>query len=178
MLLVCPGCIVADPPEYHNAVQTRPLLEVYKAVPATTGVVVWTPMSSAIGITFTVPVRSEDAGEYLRTLGVIDYGTTLTPRVINPQRLPPSTYDQSRDINYTWLPTIGTSAQTPNDNGCHVFSIVVAHESSFKNQDNNMLDPQKAGDDAAIVSWWTNINPPNNAVDTLTDCPETGLPSL
>lgn len=173
-MFVSTGCIVADPPEYRSAVQTRPLLEVYKASPATTDIVVWSQASAPMGagITFTIPVRSEDAGEDLSAVSFIDYGTGRTARPYQASRYPASTYDQTRNIEFKWLPT------TTSTDGCHVFTIIVAHESSFKNQDTNQLIPERAGDDAAIVSWWTNINPPNSDFNTLRDCPQAELPSL
>jgi hypothetical protein len=174
-MFVATGCIVADPPEYRSAVQTRPLLEVYKASPATTDIVVWTQSSApmGVGITFTIPVRSEDAGEDLSAVSFIDYGTGRSERPYLPKSFPASTYDdQSREIEFTWLPT------TTSTDGCHVFTIIVAHRSSFKPQDTNHLIPERAGDDAAIVSWWTNINPPNNSFNTLSNCPQAELPSL
>jgi hypothetical protein len=173
-MFVSSGCIVADPPEYRSAVRTRPLLEVYKASPSTTDIVVWTQASAPMGagITFTIPVRSEDAGEDLSAVSFIDYGTGQSARPYKSQRYPASTYDQTRNIEFLWLPT------STSTDGCHVFTIIVAHQSSFKNQDTNQLIPERAGDDASIVSWWTNINPPNSEFNTLRNCPQAELPSL
>lgn len=168
------GCIVADPPEYREPIRTRPLLEVYKASPATTDIVVWTPASAPVGgfIIFTIPVRSEDAGEDLSAVSFIDYGAGRAEKPYLPQNITASTYDNARNIQFKWNPT------TTSSDGCHVFSIIVAHRSSFNPQDTNHLLPDRAGDDAAIVSWWINVNPPNNAFNTLTNCPQAELPSL
>ncbi|MET0791101.1 MAG: hypothetical protein ABW061_06225 [Polyangiaceae bacterium] len=168
MLLVTQGCVVADPPEYQEPVQTLPLLEVYKAVPSTTDIVVWSTGSPAVN--FSIPVRSEDAGEPLAAYTFTDYGTSQE-RFYNGQNVAASTYDQkSRNIVISWTPGVSP--------GCHIFTLVVAHRSSFQSADAVHLDPAKAGDDAALVSWWANINPTDNDVNTLKDCPRAGLPTL
>jgi hypothetical protein len=166
-MLVAEACIVADPPEYREPVQTRPLLEVYKATPTIADIVVWTTGMPLIN--FAIPVRSEDAGEALNAVEFTDYGTSKE-RFINGQTVPASTSDLSRDIVFTWTPSVTA--------GCHIFTLIVAHVSSFQKANNTHLDPTRAGDDAAIVSWWANINPPDNTVNTLMDCPRPGLPTL
>lgn len=165
-MVIASSCIVADPPEYRDPVRTRPLLEVYKATPLISNIVVYTPNTPPIN--FSVPVRSEDAGEDLSAVTFVDYGTNVE-KFVNIQTIAASTYDQSREIPLKW---------TPTDDKCHVFSLIVAHVRSFLSGDGVHLDPDKAGDDAAIVSWWVNVNPPNNEVNTLRDCPRTGLPTL
>ena len=160
------SCIVADPPEYRDPVRTRPLLEVYKATPLISNIVVYIPNTPAIN--FSVPVRSEDAGEDLSAVTFVDYGTNVE-KFVNIQTIAASTYDQSREIALKW---------TPTDEKCHVFSLIVAHSRSFQSTDGVHLDTDKAGDDAAIVSWWVNVNPPSNEVNTLRDCPRAGLPTL
>jgi hypothetical protein len=166
-MLVASSCILAPPPEYRDPVRSRPLLEVYKAVPSITDIVVWS--TGMMAIPFTIPVRSEDAGQDLIAYLVIDYGTGVaTEKTLSSQRVPASTYDQSRPLQFSWLPNTSP--------GCHVISLVVAHFDSFLLKDQFHLDPAKAGDDAAIVSWWANINPLNDAANTLANCPQSGLP--
>jgi hypothetical protein len=167
-MFVTSGCIVADPPEYREPVRTRPLLEVYKASPATADIVVWAKMSPQL--TFTVPVRSEDAGEDMQAYGWKDYGTPVQ-LVVGAQSLPASTYDQSRDITLYWRP------DAVNDRGCHRYTIVVAHQSTFLKSDSFRLDLTKAGDDAAIINWWVNVNPDNSANNSLLNCPQTTQPA-
>lgn len=169
-MLVASSCILAAPPEFRDPVRSRPLLEVYKAVPPITDIVVWS--TGMMAIPFTIPVRSEDAGQDMIAYLVIDYGTGITTeQALSPlssQRVPASTYDQSRDVSFRWLPNTSP--------GCHVISLLIAHFDSFLPLDLFHLDPAKAGDDAAIVSWWVNINPPNDATNTLENCPRSGLP--
>ena len=167
-MLVASSCILAPPPAYRDPVQTRPLLEVYKAVPPITDIVVWS--TSKPSVTFTVPVRSEDAGEPLYAHTFLDYGTSSVQQ-LNIVKFAASTYaDQSRTVVVKGPPA------TTKD-GCHVFTVIVAHLSSFSAEDGFYLDPNTAGDDAAIVSWWMNINAPENATNTLMNCPRSGLPA-
>ena len=165
LMLTSQGCIVADPPEYREAVQTRPLLEVYKATPAINDIVTWSTTNPAV--TFTIPVLSEDAGNNLRACAFTDYGVTGVARLVNAHPVPASTSAKSRDIVFSWRPEVS--------NGCHIFTIIVAHESSFSAGDSNELDPKTAGDDAAIVSWWAEINPDKSMPNTLTNCPQPAL---
>ena len=166
-MLVSQGCIVADPPQYREAVQTRPLLEVYEASPVTNDIVVWSTMSPPI--TFSIPVLSEDAGHDLKAYAFTDYGVVGVERLVSGQTIPASTSEQSREIAFVWRPDVS--------NGCHIVTIIVGHESSFKANDITHLNPRTAGDDAAIVNWWAEINPDKNAPNTLTNCPQADLSS-
>ena len=166
-MLASQGCIVADPPEYREAVQTRPLLDVYEASPATTNIVTWSTTNPPIP--FTIPVVSEDAGQNLRACAFTEYGLgPALERLVNAQTVPASTSDQSRLITFSWRPDVS--------NGCHIFTIIVAHEASFQAGDNIHLDAKTAGGDAAIVSWWAQINPDKTMPNTLTNCPQPQLP--
>ena len=166
-MLALESCVVADPPEYRAPVRTRPLLEVYEAVPSITDIVVWS--TNGKPLTFTIPVRSEDAGLKMFAHSFLDYGTSEEDPLLIVT-IDPSTYDQTRKIEMKGPPTTTRA-------GCHVFTVVVAHDGTFLEDDGFHLDPKKAGDDAAIVSWWMNVNAPDNASNTLVDCPRSGLPS-
>ena len=167
-MVFCQSCIVADPPEYRDPVQTRPLLDAFSAAPPTSQVINWSP--SDLGpIKFSVPVQSEDANQVLFVRFILDYGTD-DQTVVSPQTYPASTYDDpSRVISYDWTP------QRKKD--CHIMSLIVAHQPTFKGTDSNQLDPEKAKADAAIMNWWVNIDPDNPAANTLANCPTT-LPAV
>jgi len=157
------SCIVADPPQYTDPVQTRPELAVYSAKPSVYQVVVvQTP--SASSPSFTVPVRSEDAGEQLLVNFWRDYGTS-SKKFIDSKFIAASTYDDTSDraISYTW------TTVSLDDSGCHTFSMVVAHLDSY--QTPQVLDTKKADTDAALITWWVNVNPDPNALTTLSGCP-------
>jgi hypothetical protein len=57
------------------------------------------------------------------------------------------------------------------DTGCHTVSLLVAHKSTFLASNNFLLDPTRAKTDAAIITWWVNVNPPPGALYTLDNCP-------
>jgi hypothetical protein len=161
------GCIVAEPPQYTDPVRTPPELNVYLATPPLTQVLsVYTPQ----GPSFTVPIRSEDAGEDLSAIYFRDYNSA-DQRLLNIQSISASTYNEiNRTIASTRLP-VGDQ-----DKGCHTVTLVVAHASSFQAKNKLQLDPAKAETDAAIITWWVNFNPPEDALNSLADCPTPVLP--
>ena len=63
-----------------------------------------------------------------------------------------------------------------NVNGCHFLSLIVAHRSSFSSDNEDELDPRDADDDAAIVTWTANVNPPPDLA--LENCPSRTLPAV
>jgi hypothetical protein len=156
------SCVVADPPQYSDPVRTRPELSVYSALPAVSLVVV-VPIPSTP--TFKVPIRSEDAGETLLANFWLDYGSA-NPKFINSQFIPPSTYNDTTDrsITFPW-----TNVST-DDAGCHTFSMVVAHVSSFP-MNPQELDVTRGAQDAALITWWVNVNPPTDSLYNLINCP-------
>lgn len=169
-MLYSQSCIVADPPEYRAPGQTRPVLNVYSAVPTATQVLtVYQNSSPKIPTLFTVQVRSEDAGEPLRAVFFLDYQIKPSSdprqdgeRFIGSKTIPASTYDNlGRTATIPWQPM--TTA------GCHFMSLIVAHQSSFLENDDVHLDPRRADDDAAIVTWTVSVDP---AADmALRNCP-------
>jgi hypothetical protein len=163
IMLVEGSCIVADPPEYRAPGQTRPLLNAYGAVPtATRALVVFSGDNGPT--TFTVQVRSEDAGEDLRALFFLDYQLPSEDKLVS-QKVSASTYDNpGRNITYPWHPKA-------KDAGCHFLSLVVAHTNSFLEADDDQLIPAAAEEDASIITWTVNIDPPPGAVNTLSNCP-------
>jgi hypothetical protein len=157
------SCIVADPPQYTDPLQTRPELAAYSAKPSVYQVVVIrTP--SASSPSFTVPVRSEDQGEQLLVNFWRDYGTSSV-KFIDSKFIAPSVYNDTsdREVSFSW------NAVSADDNGCHTVSMVVAHLGSYTTP--QLLDTKKADTDAAIITWWVNVNPPADAPLTLIGCP-------
>jgi len=175
-MLVVQSCIVADPPEYRTPGQTRPLLDVYSASPTATRVLVVLNSTDAAGprnvpINFNVRIQSEDAGEPLRALYFLDYGTANQSR-LNGQTIPASTYDyKGRVATYSWIPDSKMK-------GCHFVTLVVAHFNSFLSSNDDHLDPTKAEDDASLLSWTVNINPSADAPNTLAECPSVVSPQV
>lgn len=170
IMLFAESCIVADPPEYRAPGQTRPLLDVYGAVPPATRVLVVDKHASNV-IQFNVSVQSEDAGEDLRAVFFLDYGTAGELRLVG-QTISASTYDNTaRAAKLPWRP-ISVS------DGCHFVTLVVAHVNSFQPNNDDHLDLTKAGDDASLVSWTVNVNPSSDAPNTLANCPSPVVPSV
>ncbi|HEY3253526.1 MAG TPA: hypothetical protein VGJ91_06245 [Polyangiaceae bacterium] len=162
MMLAVGSCIVADPPEYRAPVQTRPVLNVYSAVPTATralAVVAGTKQQ------LSVQVRSEDAGEDLRALFFLDYQLPGETKLVS-KPIPASTYDNpGRNIQLDWFP----SKDKPN---CHFLSLVVAHRSSFLATDDDKLNPKFADDDAAILTWTVNVSlDSTDRTSDLINCP-------
>lgn len=164
-MLFAESCIVADPPEYQTPLRTRPVLNVYSAFPTQTHALI-TSTEPPVKTKFTVPVRSEDAGEPLRAVFFLDYqmprrGTQFGEVKLVSKTIPASTYDNpGRTIEYEWIPVT---------KGCHYLSLVVAHRSSFLESDEDQLNPKYADEDAAIVTWTVGIDPPVSGA--LENCP-------
>jgi len=163
IMLSSQSCIVADPPEYRSPQQTRPVLNMYSAVPpAIYALVLSSAVANNPSTSFTVQVRSEDAGEDLRALFFLDYQLP-GQRKLGGKQISASTYlDTGRDIHFEWVPD-------KKDAGCHFASLVVAHTDSFLKETEDKLDPKKADDDAAIATWTVNVDPPANFA--LENCP-------
>jgi hypothetical protein len=168
------SCIVADPPEYLDPVQTRPVLDIGQADPGTSQVLV---VKAGDNVAFSVPVRSEDAGEDLRAVFFVDQGPGSAGVFQNSQSIPASTYNvTNRAVTFTWtvpnnLTPVGGAAGAGGN--CHLLTLTVAHRLSFDPKHDDVLNP-KDQDDAAIVNWWLNTNPTTDN-STLVDCPTKGV---
>jgi hypothetical protein len=158
------SCVVADPPQYSDPLRTRPELSAYSAKPSVSQVVIVQTPSPATP-TFKVPIRSEDAGETLLVNFWLDFGSARA-KFINSQFVTPSTYSDTTDRFITFLWTNVSAA----DAGCHTFTMVVAHLSSFPTNPQE-LDPVKGEQDGALITWWVNVNPPADSLYNLISCP-------
>jgi len=172
-MLFAQSCIVADPPEYRAPGQTRPVLNMYSAVPTATQVLIVDGSEGNHALPrFSVQIRSEDAGEPLRACFFIDYQIKrdlaqgqLGEDTLSIKEFPASTYDNDgRKFNYEW-PVADTTK------GCHYLTLVVAHLKSFSTDDGRHLDPRYADDDAALATWTVNVVDSPIAGNTLVDCP-------
>ena len=164
-MLLASSCIVASPPEYVDPLQTRPILDVGQAVPGTSQVLV---VQNGQNVGFSVPVRSEDAGEDLRAVFFVDQGPGSPGIFQNSQIISASTYsDIMRNVTYTWPVPVLTPA------GCHLLTLTVAHLSSFDPKHDSVLQSAKQGD-AAIVNWWLNAPATGTPDSTLDNCPTKG----
>ena len=169
------SCIVADPPQFTDPLQTPPELDVYRTLPPLNQVLV---VKTGQMVPLTVPLRSEDAGEDLTAYFYLDYGTVGSTQ-LNVQTISASTYNgPPREVSTIWTVTL-QKPNTPSAPTCHVLSLLVAHQNSFqKVPDATKLDPDKAKVDAAFVQWWVNANPADDMTTTLVNCPSPQLPGL
>lgn len=166
-MVLLPGCIVADPPQYEDPGRTPPFLNLALATPRVVDVQVINRSDNNFandGFTVSVPVRSDDQGEELLAFVHLDYSYVLKSEVLGKNKLKASTLsDLSRKIDVPLTIPAGLS-------GCHQATLIVAHESSWDFPTD--LPYPTAKDDTAIATWWLNvITDPNADPYTLTDCP-------
>ncbi|HEY3668570.1 MAG TPA: hypothetical protein VGL19_21370 [Polyangiaceae bacterium] len=168
-MLLASSCIVADPPEYLDPLQTRPVLDVGQAVPGTSQVLV---VHTGEKESFSIPVRSEDAGEDLRAVFFLDQGPGSPGVFQNSQTVPASTFNETgRAVTFDW-----TVPKLPA--GCNLLTLTVAHGHSFDPKHNDVLRTDTKGaarDDAAVVNWWLNAPDPGTPDSTLVNCPTMGV---
>ena len=164
------SCIVADPPQYTDPVRTAPQLNSYLANPSLSQVLAVYPGTT--GATFRVEVQSEDAGEELSAVFWEDYNTNSSfSKAFSIQRIPPSSYGAGPRI-ISSIPFVPAG-----ETGCHPITLLVAHASTFLSSNATELDPKFAPTDAAILTWWVNIRPPADAINTLVNCPTQNPPT-
>lgn len=159
--LASSGCLVPEAPEYGPPGQTTPIIEWQNVIPPLHRVLVLNHGDTPVG--FSIPVRSEDAGEGLVLFLWVDYFTG--GRRLRTWEAPPSTSSETRNIPATW--EITTEVQA----GCRQLSMFVTH---FSNYD---ISTEKARDDrdVASVTWWANVNPASDP-NTLVNCPGEASP--
>lgn len=165
------GCIVAEPPPYDPPPRTPPILDLANAIP-------WVGSTIPVDryddtfpeeqtkIAFNIPFRSEDQGEPLRYGLHVDY--LLVPSEesstnIDRRTLTASTFDdENRRITFDW------TVRLVGD-GCHQLTLLVAHDSSWNN-DESRPDPLLGRGDIATATWWINVNPAPGERYTLRNC--------
>jgi hypothetical protein len=157
------ACLVDDPPAYVAPKQTPPRLDYRSAEPRLDEVYV---ARVSDNLTFRMPVVSEDAGDTLFGIMLLDYASGIDAG-IGRVRLPPSTLDDTtRVFQIDWQVS---KLVAP---GCHRFTLRATHELNL-----DVLNIPKLFDptDSAEAYWWVNVvDPdPDNATDSnmLVDCP-------
>jgi hypothetical protein len=149
------GCLIEDPPPFTQPEQTPPRLDLVAAFPPADQVIV---RNTGDTVDFSVPVFSEDAGDRLRGVLLLDVGS---PNEFSLSRspVPASTLDDfERELTLSWeIRGFVTS-------GCHRVTLRVSHEQNF-GKDDEVVDPK----DVAVAHWMANINPEN--ATTLVNCP-------
>lgn len=161
------GCLVADAPNYGPPEQRPPVINTQGVNPTPYALIVIPEMSA--GITISVPVRSEDAGESLWGVLFVDYGLEKQ-EFWDDQEIPPGSFDEL-DRSYDTSFQAGTRV-TP---GCHTLTAFITHKSNFDSKENVIVDSSNF--DVASVTWWMNVKPANPATPgTLEGCPTVASP--
>jgi len=165
-MLTPSGCLVADPPLYEEPPRTPPVFDLAQADPPISRPVVVDTTSSE-PLVFAVPFRSEDRGEILFASLHLDYnilrvGSSFTGV---EREFAASTFDDlGRTMSLPWDLFGGVPA------GCHTLTLLASHVSTWETSEFRP-NPITGVDDSARVVWWLNVDPPEDEVDTLRDCP-------
>jgi hypothetical protein len=144
------GCLVADAPEYGPPQQRPPVINFEFVTPSPYDLLVIEPNAAAK--TYTVPVRSEDAGELLVGALIVDWQQPATQLTLDDREIPASSFDDvSR--SYQVETRLDPRVVTP---GClHTLTALIMHKSNF----DGVLDVPKPGVqwDVASVTWQLNV---------------------
>jgi hypothetical protein len=154
------GCLIDDPPPYTQPKRTPVRIDARFTEPPLTEVLV---VKTGGQVKFTLPFASEDAGEPLTAVFLLDY-TGDPSRLDKPtfQDLAASTLDDTnRSIDLTW-------AVRGNLDGCHRITVRVSHNDNFSQGAYPELIDKK---DSAEAYWLVVVNPPSDKPISLSDCP-------
>ena len=158
------GCLVDDPPPYTQPNKTPPRLDYHHALPLLNQVIV---RKTGDTLEFDVPVASEDAGEDLNSLLLLDYAGGADPSKVVPgtgQTITASTLDDtSRHIKTKWTVSFF------GEKGCHRLTLRVTHKSNVNI--NNFPDVFN-DTDLAEAYWWANLDADPTSGNMLVDCPQ------
>jgi hypothetical protein len=157
-LLMLTSCLVDDPPPFTPPNRTPPRLDYHNALPLLDQVI-----SAKTGetIDFKVPVASEDAGDRLSAMLLLDYRGGPAG-FLRAGPVPPSTLDDaSRSVTLSF--TVSNISK-----GCHRFTLRVTHE---RNIDVNGSPEVFDTSDLAEAYWWANIDVDPAQAGMLLGCP-------
>ena len=159
LLSMLSGCLVDDPPPYVAPQQTAPRLDYTEASPGLDQVIV---RSFPELITFEMPFTSEDAGEQLYAVLLLDYNGREGEQ-LDSRFFPPSTLaDTSRRVlSLTW------KVQERIVAGCHRFTLRVTHVGNTGTS-TDVFDKN----DLAEAYWFANINVTAENANSLVNCPQ------
>jgi hypothetical protein len=165
-LFVCtlPSCLVDDPPPYTAPKQSPPRLDDVGATPFLNQIIVASYLEK---LTFHIPFVSEDAGQDLTAMLLLDYnGSPQIPKVTVPVK-PGSLDVEGRTIDLTY------NVETTVAPGCHRFTLRVSHTPNFiVGNPPSVFDTQ----DVAEAYWWANIAVDTASAGTLKDCKDAVSP--
>jgi hypothetical protein len=147
------SCIVSEPAEYGVRAQTPPFLAADAA-----SLSPYHTHSLNVGDTLniSVPLRSDDAGEGLFALLILDRNVVGKHTLLSFSEIAPGDLlDTGRSV---------TVSMSPQVEGCHSLTLMVTHRSNL-NSSNGSIDAA----DTATITWWLNIE--DKGTTLLGDCP-------
>lgn len=163
VLFVCTlsSCLVDDPPPYVAPTQTPPRIDYVLAEPHLNKIIVVNKGDEVIK--FSVPVESEDAGEELSCLVLLDYQGGTDYAYSSGTVLPASTLEKGQrliTLEYR-VPTV--------DAGCHRLTLRVTHVPNVNLAAFPTVFEKR---DLAEAYWWVNIGVDAASANMLKDCPD------
>jgi len=160
LVSMLPGCLVDDPPPYNAPKQTPPRLDYHNAVPLLDQVIVAKSLDT---IKFTMPFVSEDVGESLNAILILDYTSDSLFRLADSKLIDASTLDDpGRAVSLSW----SVLAVSP---GCHRLTLRLGHISNLPSA---TFHSTVNTSDVAEAYWWVNVVEDLALGNTLIDCPQ------
>lgn len=178
--MTCSSCLLLGEPDTTPPTRTRPELRALGPAPTEVYISVATGNAHA-PIDFTAEVRSEDAGDELETILLIDYGQSNalgtpwldeSPVSLNPSG-PATLSDGWRFLKGVWLP----QQINVGDPECHTVTMVVSHQ--FEETLERAYCPADP-EDVARITWFVHLcQDPTGETCPVTECakgPDTDNP--
>jgi hypothetical protein len=170
------GCVVPEPEKFREPKRGVPVLDAFKADPTLNEI---TRVVIPSQVPFSVPFRSEDAGERPVALLFLDLDTPGERFLGADPFQQPSTFDD---------PVVRTFSVTANFEGgcdrpevddperdacCHRATMLVTHESNIVRLDGGVRkpDPTRSVGDFASVVWWLAVYEEGRDPPLLGECP-------
>src|SRR5882724_7980968 len=155
-VLMLQRCLVDDPAPFPESKQTPPRLDYHNALPLLDQVIF---AQNGETLHFSIPVASEDAGDDLSAILVLDYNGgsvgSLSGEAIRPSTLD----DTTRSVSLDWNVDRVTA-------GCHRVTLRVTHHA---NLDGNHGPEVFNTADLAEAYWWANIDADPSLGNALVD---------
>jgi hypothetical protein len=138
------GCLIAEAPDYGEPRRTTPMIDHQSVEPKPWFVVEVTPDSPEF--TFQMTVRSEDAGEGLLAVPVLNYDVEGREEVLFAFEAPARAADQPKTV------TVKIPLAQLLPLGCHTVTVLVMHTSSFDYTTGLPREVVSDGD-VASITW-------------------------
>jgi hypothetical protein len=156
------GCLVAPPPDFQDPTSERPNINAELAVPPLGQILI--AERNGPSIPFTIPYTGQDAGEEVIVQFWLNWG--LEDEIyISQISLDASPEDVERTYQGTW------QAKSNLPTGCQQLTVLLSHESNVPNDSPfRPVDPNLV----ARLTWWVNIDVPEDQQQNLINCPSFG----